>query len=84
LALGHPPAAEIENEIRKDSVKLKRETMGEQQYLSIRDLIFRLNLLQHWPQSSPKNMSFPHQPPTLEVNSRRSKDKIGRDRDGKV
>jgi hypothetical protein len=59
-ALGHPPAAEIENEIRKGSVKTKRETLDKQQYLSVRDFIFRVNLLQHRPQSSSKNMSFPH------------------------
>jgi hypothetical protein len=60
--------------------KVKRETLVEQKYLSIRDFVFRVDLLQHRTQSSSENVSFPHRPPPLKVDSRRSEGKIGRDR----
>jgi hypothetical protein len=80
-ALGHFPAAETKNEIRKGSIKVKKkETLVKRQYLSGGNFVFRVDLLQHRTQSSSENMSFPHQPPPIKINSRRSEDKIGRDR----
>ncbi|PUZ75264.1 hypothetical protein GQ55_1G142800 [Panicum hallii var. hallii] len=43
-----------------------------------------MDLLQHWAQSSPENVSFPHRPPSLEADDRRSEGKIGRNRQGEV
>jgi hypothetical protein len=79
-ALGHFPAAETKNEIRKGPIKVKKETLVKRQYLSGGNFVFRVDLLQHRTQSSSENVSFPHQPPPIKINSRRSEDKIGRDR----
>jgi hypothetical protein len=51
-ALGHLLAAETKNEIRKGSIKVKKETLVKQQYLSGRNFVFRVNLLQHRTQGS--------------------------------
>jgi hypothetical protein len=68
----------------KNSAKSKGETMGERQYLFFRDFILRMNLLQHRPQGSPKNMSLPYQPPVLEADSRRNEGEVNRNWDEKV
>jgi hypothetical protein len=68
-ALGHFPAAETKNEITKGSIKVKKETLVKRQYLSGGDFVFRVDLLQHRTQSSSENVSFPHRPPPLKINS---------------
>jgi hypothetical protein len=79
-ALGHLLAAETKNEIRKSPIKVKKEMLVKRQYLSGGNFIFEMDLLQHRTQSSSENVSFPHRPPPLKIDSRRSEGKIGRDR----
>jgi hypothetical protein len=83
-ALGHLLAAEIRDKIRKSPIKVKKETLVKRQYLSSGNFIFGVDLLQHRTQSSSENVSFPHRPSPLKIDSRRSEGEIGRDRQGKV
>jgi hypothetical protein len=68
-ALGHLLAAEIRDKIRKSPIKVKKETLVKRQYLSSGNFIFGVDLLQHRTQNSSENVSFPHRPPPLKINS---------------
>jgi hypothetical protein len=80
--IGSGPSSCCRNKERnqKGSIKVKKETLVKRQYLSGGNFIFGMNLLQHRTQSSSENVSFPHRPPPLKIDSRRSEGKIGRDR----
>jgi hypothetical protein len=53
--------------------KSKKEVLAKKQYLSGGNFVFGMDPLQHWTQSSSENVSFPHQPPPIKIDSQRGK-----------
>jgi hypothetical protein len=82
LFIGSGPSSCCRNKERnqKESNKNQKGMVVKRQYLSDGNFIFGMDLLQHQTQSSSENVSFPHRPPPLKVDSRRSEGKIGKDR----